>query len=153
MHVDRNAWRRVQCDRGPDSIDVALRDLMGFQEGACGIRAVHLESLGSAAVLRRQAHVMKHRARVEQLPVEGQAPPKASQRREIIDPTRMVEEQLRLGLANKLGDLAAQLGIGDADRVDLGHESAPLDLIVDVTQRLRCVRMLTEAIPSWQNLR
>lgn len=40
---------------------------------------------------------------------------------------------VRLGIANKLADLSAQLSIGDADGVDLGHANTPLDLIEDVT--------------------
>jgi hypothetical protein len=70
VHVHRNARRRVQCDRGPDKIYVVLRDFMGLQEVARGIRAVDLEALGLAAVLARQAHVVEHRARVEQLPIK-----------------------------------------------------------------------------------
>jgi hypothetical protein len=132
---------------------------MGFQEGARGVRAVNLESLDSAAVLRRQSHVMEPRARIEQLPVKAQ---QASQRCKIVNPTRMVEQQFRLGIANKFGDLPAQLGIGDADRVDLGHHHVPSDLIVDVTNacaipfrgsRTRRVRIFADTIPSRQNLR
>jgi hypothetical protein len=37
----------------------------------------------------------------------------------------MVEEQLRLGITDKLGDFFAQLGIGDADRFDHCHDNKP----------------------------
>jgi hypothetical protein len=37
----------------------------------------------------------------------------------------MVEEQLRFGIAHKLGDLPAQLAVGDADRFDYCHDSIP----------------------------
>ena len=37
----------------------------------------------------------------------------------------MVEEQLRFGITDKLGDLFAQVGIGDADRFDHCHYNKP----------------------------
>jgi hypothetical protein len=46
VHVHRNAQRRVQRDRGPDQIDITLRDIMALQEVARGIRAVDFEALG-----------------------------------------------------------------------------------------------------------
>ncbi len=60
----------MQRDRGPDELYVALRDVVGFQEVARGVRAVDLEALGLAAVLTCQAHVVEHSAGVEQLAVE-----------------------------------------------------------------------------------
>jgi len=118
----------VQRDRGPDDIDVTLRDLVGLQECAGGVRAVDLEALGLAAVLACQAHVVEHRAGVEQLPVKAQPPPHAGQRSEIINPTGMVEQQLWLGITDKLSDLLAQLAVGDADCFDLCHENNVLAL-------------------------
>jgi hypothetical protein len=84
-----------------------LRDVVGFQEVARGVRAVDLKALGSAAVPGGQAHVVEHRAGVQQLSVELQATPQAGQRAKIINPTRMVEEQFRLGITDQLGDLLA----------------------------------------------
>ena len=55
VHMHGDTRRRVQCDRGPDEIYVALRDVVGFQEVARGVRAVDLEALGSAAVPGGQA--------------------------------------------------------------------------------------------------
>jgi hypothetical protein len=40
----------------------------------------------------------------------------------------MVEQQLRLGIADKLSDLPAQLAVGDADRFNLCHENNVLAL-------------------------
>ena len=94
------------------------RDVVGLQEVARGVGAVDLEALGPAAVPGCQAHVVEHRAGIEQLAVERQAAPQAGQRAEVVDPTRMVEEQVRLGIADKLGDLLAQLAVGDADPFD-----------------------------------
>src|ERR1700731_1599983 len=45
MHELRNAGCRVQRDRGPDRLDVALGDAMPPQEVPSRIRAVHLEAL------------------------------------------------------------------------------------------------------------
>jgi hypothetical protein len=63
---------------------------------------------------------VEHRAGVEQLAVELQATPQAGQRAKIINPTRMVEEQFRLGITDQLGDLLAQLAVGDASIVVMG---------------------------------
>lgn len=59
---------------------------MRFQEGARGVGAVDLKTLGLAAVLTGQAHIVEHRAHVEQLPVKAQAPPQTGQRSKVIDP-------------------------------------------------------------------
>ena len=53
VHVLRDARRRVQGDRGPDRVDVLLRDAVASQEVTGGIRAVDLEALMRAAVLMR----------------------------------------------------------------------------------------------------
>src|SRR6266851_1872603 len=45
MHVLRDAGCRVQRDRGPHRLDVALGDAMTPQEIAGGVGAVHLEAL------------------------------------------------------------------------------------------------------------
>src|SRR5258708_40045030 len=125
VHVHGDTRRRVQRDRGPDELYVALRDFAGLQEVARGVRAVDLEALGSAAVPACQAHVVEHRAGVEQLAVELQATPQAGQRAKIVNPARIVEEQFRLGITDKLRDLLAQLAVGDADPFDRRHGAIP----------------------------
>ena len=80
MHVLWNARRGVQRDRGPHRVDILLRYPVAAQEVARGVRAVHLETLIGAAVLRRQPHVVKHRARIEQFGIERQAAPRPGQR-------------------------------------------------------------------------
>ena len=115
MHVHGDARRGVERDRGPHEVDVAWRDVVGLQEVARDVRAVDLEALGWAAVPLRQAHVMEHGAGVEQLAVERQAASQAGQRGKAVNPARMIEEQVRLGIADELGDPSAQLAVGDVD--------------------------------------
>jgi hypothetical protein len=55
---------------------------------------------------------MEHGAGIEQLAVERQAAPQAGQRSEAIDPARMIEEQVRLGIPDELGDPPAELAVG-----------------------------------------
>jgi hypothetical protein len=64
---------------------------------------------------------VKHRARVEQLAIEIQFAPKTREGAEVVDPRRVVEEHVRLGVAGKLGDLAAKPRVRDADAVDRRH--------------------------------
>jgi hypothetical protein len=71
---------------------------MTLQEIACCIGAVDLEALLSAAVLRGEPHVVKHRARVQQLRIEAQTAPLACQRAEQIHSGGVVEQQRRLGI-------------------------------------------------------
>ena len=70
VHVLRDARRGVQRDRGPDRVDVGLRNAVAAQEVARGIGTVDLEPLMRAAVLMGQAHVVEHGAGIEQLGVE-----------------------------------------------------------------------------------
>ena len=51
MHVLWDAGCRVQRDRGPDRLDVALGDAMAAEEVAGRIGAVHLEALIRAGIL------------------------------------------------------------------------------------------------------
>ena len=52
VHMLRDARRRVQSDRGPDRINVALRNAMAAEEIAGGVCAVDFEALMGAAVRR-----------------------------------------------------------------------------------------------------
>src|SRR5262249_44410436 len=87
MHVHRDTRRRVQCDCGPDKVDVSLPDIVGLEEVARRVCAVDFESLGLTPVLRREPHVMEHRATIEQLTIELQSATQAGQRTKTIDPT------------------------------------------------------------------
>jgi len=51
VHVFRDARRRVQCDRGPDRINILLRDAVTSQEVAGDVGAVDFEAVIRAAVL------------------------------------------------------------------------------------------------------
>ena len=73
MHVLRNAGRRVQRDRRPHRLDVCLWNTVPLQEIPRRIGAVDLEALVGAAVGLGQAHVVKHRSRIEQFRIEFQA--------------------------------------------------------------------------------
>jgi hypothetical protein len=61
----------VQGDRGPDRVDILLRDAVASQEVPGDIRAVDFEAMIRAAVLMGQAHVVEHRACIEQLGIES----------------------------------------------------------------------------------
>jgi len=93
VHVLRDAWRRVQSDRGPDRIDVALRNAVAAEEITGGVCAVDFESFVRAAVRGRQAHVVKHRARIEKLVIELERAALSGKRAPIVDATRMVKQQ------------------------------------------------------------
>lgn len=51
VHVLWDAWRRVERDGGPYDVNVLLGGAMLLQKVACGVCAVHFESLMGAAVL------------------------------------------------------------------------------------------------------
>jgi hypothetical protein len=71
VHVLRDAGRRVQGDRGPDRFDILLRDAVASQEVTGDIRAANFEPLIRAAVLMGQAHVVEHRACIQQFGIES----------------------------------------------------------------------------------
>src|SRR5258706_16107649 len=100
MHVSWNAGRRVQCDRRPNRVDIRLRYAVAAQEIAGGVRAIDLEALLSAAVLRGKAQVMEHRSRIQKLRIESQVAVLSGQRTEIINPARVMEEQRRCRVAD-----------------------------------------------------
>src|SRR3954468_2904398 len=70
MHVLRDAGRRVQCNRRPDCLDVLRVDAMPSQKVTSRIRAIHLEALVRAGVLRGEAHVVEHGAGVEEFGIK-----------------------------------------------------------------------------------
>src|SRR6516162_11426707 len=79
------------------------------------ISAVYLEPQGRGAVALGKAQVVKHRAGVEQLQVRLQSAAAALQRTEQEHAAGMVEKQVVFGVANVLGDVAHQRGVGDGD--------------------------------------
>src|SRR5258708_2710788 len=114
VHVLRDARRRVQSDRRPDRIDVVLANAVTAEEVAGGVRAVDLEALVGAAVRRGQAHVVKHRPRIEKLAIELETTMLSGERTPVIDAARMVEQQRRLGIPDELRDLTGESSVGDA---------------------------------------
>ena len=93
MHELRNAGCRVQRDRSPDRLDVALGDAMASQEIAGGVGAVHLKALICAGVLRGETHVMEHGAGIEEFGIKVETSALAGKRVPVIDTARMVEQQ------------------------------------------------------------
>src|SRR5215469_2543713 len=88
----RNAGCRVQRDRGPDRLDVALGDAMAAQEIAGDVGAVHLEALIRAGVLRGEAHVVKHGTGIKQLAIKAETAALAGERAPEIDAARVMEQ-------------------------------------------------------------
>ena len=120
MHVLRDARRGVQGDRSPDRFDVVLRDAAASQGVAGGVRAVDFEAFLRAAVLVGQAHVVKHRAGIEQFRIEPETAALARQSAPVIDAARMVEEQRRFGFPHQFGYFAGELAVGNLDSGKLG---------------------------------
>jgi hypothetical protein len=125
MHVLRDAGRRVQGDRGPYGVDICLRDPMPLQEIPRRIGAVDLEAFIAAALRLGQTHVMEHRTRIEQFRIEFRAAMLTHQRGEQEDAARMIEEQVRLGVADNLRHLLCELAVGDSSELACnGHGAA-----------------------------
>ena len=116
----RDARRRVQGDRGPDRVDIVLRDAVASQEVAGDVRAVNLEAMVRAAVLMRQAHVVEHRACIKQFGIKSQSATLACQSAPVIDAARMVKQQWRLGIAHQFCYLASELAVGYANSRQIG---------------------------------
>src|ERR1700730_7465276 len=89
-----DARRGVQRDGVPHHVDASLVDAMLPQEVARGIGTVNFEALSGAAVFLGKAHVVKHGPDVEQFGIELQFLPQPSQRAEIIDSGRVVEQKI-----------------------------------------------------------
>ena len=121
MHVLRYARRRVQGDRGPDGVDIVLRDAVAAQEVTGGICAVNLEALVRAAVLMGQPHVVEHRASIKQLRIEFQFVTLARQSAPVINTARMVKQKWRLGIPYQLRYFASELAVGNSNsrKVDI----------------------------------
>ncbi|MGY4483443.1 hypothetical protein ACVWWR_002634 [Bradyrhizobium sp. LM3.2] len=91
---------------------------MATQERARGVRAVDLEPLVLAAMVRHQADVVKHGAGVKQFAVECQSAADARYRAELVDAAGMVEEQVGFGVADVFGDGTRQPAVGNDGGLD-----------------------------------
>ena len=112
----------MQRDGVPHDLDGRLVNPMLPQEFSRGIGAVHLEAFGRAAILFREAHIMKHSADVEQLGIKLQFLALARERAKVEDPRGMVVKQRGLGVSHQLpggvGEFALwNLDAGDGFRV------------------------------------
>jgi hypothetical protein len=69
-----------------------------------------------------EAQVVKHRADVEELPIEAQPAALPGERTEVVDAAGMVKEQVGLLAADQLGGLTSKLAIRDGHSFDVeGH--------------------------------
>ncbi len=141
MHALRDARRRVQRDRGPHFLDVALGDAVAAKEVASKVGAVDFEAVVRAGMRRGEAHVMKHRAGVKELGVEAEAAALAGKRTPIIDAARMMKEQRRLGVLDQLSHLPRQFAVGDDRTRDrFFTHSRPPNLSSSAARRFSKVR-------------
>jgi hypothetical protein len=105
----------MQGDRGPDRVDILLRNAVASEEVSGDICPVDLETLGLPAVLMGQAHVVEHRARIKKLGIESEAPMVSWQSAPVIDAARMVKEQRRFSVPYQLSYFASELAVGNCD--------------------------------------
>jgi hypothetical protein len=110
----------MQGDRGPDRVDILLRDAVASEEVTGDIRPVDLETLGLAAVLIGQAHVMEHRARIKQFGIESETAMVSCQSAPVIDAARMVKEQRRFVVLYQLSYFVRELAVGNYDSRKIG---------------------------------
>jgi len=66
---------------------------MSPQKVTSRVRAIHLEALICAGVLRGEAHVVEHGAGVKELGIEAEAAALAGERAPVIDAARVMEQQ------------------------------------------------------------
>jgi hypothetical protein len=125
MHVLRDAWCRVQRDRGPDRLDVPLGDTMAPEKVSRDVGAVHLEALMRARMRGGKAHVVEHGAGVKEFGVEAEAAALAGERTPVIDAARMTEQQRRLGILDQFGHFTCQFAVrNDKTRYGVGRPIA-----------------------------
>ncbi|GAA0843486.1 hypothetical protein GCM10009080_39510 [Cupriavidus pauculus] len=67
------------------------------------------------AVRGHEAHVVKHRAGIQQFRIVVQGATLAGQRRPVVDAAGMMKQQRRLGIAHEFGDFAGQLAVWNGD--------------------------------------
>ena len=109
----------VQCDAQPDLASVGVIDAALQQEVARRVGAVDFEAQGRVRIPLGEAEVVEHRPDVEQLEVGLQPTAAALQRTEQEHSAGVVEQQVVLGIADEVGGLAHQRGVGDDDVGDV----------------------------------
>jgi hypothetical protein len=130
-----------------------LGNPIASQEIAGSVRTVDFKALVRTAVLVCQAHVMEHRACVEQFRIELEPATFASQSGPIIDPARMMKEQRRFGVANELREITRELAV--RDRYAGNAICVPLIMMVVVVGLCQAHRFVLEKIAGalcWQLL-
>jgi hypothetical protein len=111
-------------------------DSVASQEVTGGICTVNLEAFMRAAVLLRQAHVMEHRACINQFGIESQSATLASESGPVIDSARVVKEQRGFGVPHQFRYFARELAVGNSEfweidspcKIDI-HSAAPARII------------------------
>src|SRR5260370_41555299 len=114
MSVPVNGGSGVEGDGLPSPVDMLLVELVAAEEVARGVGSVNLEA-GRAAVGGGEADVVEHGAGVEEFGVELEAAALACERGEVVDAAGVVEEQIGFGVADELGDLVGEFGVGNGD--------------------------------------
>src|SRR3981081_3978016 len=100
MHVLWDPRSGGECNRRPYMLDILLRDAVTTQEVARGIRSIHLKAVRIAAVSRHQTDIMEHGARVEKFRVKRKTTALTSERGEVVNAARVIEQQSRFCIAN-----------------------------------------------------
>src|SRR5215470_10589734 len=59
--VKRERWRRVKCDQVPNQLCAAIGWTLAFDEGQCGVGAIHFEAIGPRHT-GSQTDVVEYRA-------------------------------------------------------------------------------------------
>lgn len=87
---------------------------MASQEIPRGVRTVHFEAKLPLAVALCEPDVVEHGCGVKQLRIENQAVPLPALGGPEEHPRGMVKQQITLGIANELSDLARHFAVGNA---------------------------------------
>jgi hypothetical protein len=66
----------------------------------------------------RQAHVVKHRTRIEKFAIELERAALSGERTPVVDAARMMKQQWRLGIPDELCDRTGEATVGNADSFD-----------------------------------
>ncbi len=110
--------RRVQRDRRPDILDVALADAVASEEIPRRIVAIDLEAQIGAAMGRHQPDVMEHGADIGAARDHRPSPCVPSERAPEEDAAAVVIEQAGLGVPHQLGGSPRQGAVGNGDAGD-----------------------------------
>src|ERR1700719_4433211 len=86
---------------------------MASQKVASRIRAIHLEALICAGVLRGEAHVMEHGAGIKKFGIKAETATLAGERAPVIDAARVMEQQRWLGIPDEFRYFPRELAIGN----------------------------------------